>query len=252
MLANGLVVNSSLSVIGGATGPGLIPVNPPSIPGQSQTGSVAQNPLRNVAAVAPVDTRYFVRMTTPVRASVTAAITDSVYTTLQEVDTLTGATTTVANMPENPIFSLFGATRTAVPPRQMAVDASGTVYALTLSGLSVVPTTPTTTATQPQIAAKGGVVNANDGSSNFAPGSFIKISGTNLASTATAATTPAPTVLGGSCALLDGVPLPLLSTGPNQMVAQIPTTLLGGSNVLQIRSLANAQRSSSMVVSLQK
>jgi DNA-binding beta-propeller fold protein YncE len=250
MLANGLVVNSSLSVIGGAASPGLIPVNPPSLPGQ--VGSIAQNPLRNVAAVSPMDDRYFFRMTTPVRASITATITDSIYTTLQKVDTLTGATTTVANMPENPIFSLFGATRTNIPTRQMAVDSNGTVYALTLSGLSVLPTTPTTTATQPQIAAKGGVVNAADGSTKYAPGSFIQINGTNLASSATATSIPAPTVLGGSCALIDGVPLPLLSTSPGQMVAQIPTTVLGGDNVLEVRSLANAQRSAPMVLALQK
>jgi len=245
LLANGLVLSPSLSVIGGATAPGLVPVNPPTA-----TGSAAQNPLRNVAAVAALDSNDFVRMTTPVRASVTATTTDDVHTTLQQVNILTGATQTVARMPENPVFSLFGATRTAVPSRQMAVDPAGTVYALTLSGLSVVPITPVSSATQPALAPTTPVVNATDGSTSFSRGSFIMINGSNLASSGTASALPAPTVLGGSCALLDGVPLPLLSTSPNQMVAQIPATIRSGENVLQVRSLNNAQQSSPIVVTL--
>ena len=90
----------------------------------------------------------------------------------------------------------------------MVVDSQGTVYAITVSGLSVVPLTPAGAATQPQISASG-VVNANDGTANFTPGSFININGANLASFATATTLPPPTVLGGSCVLFDGVAIPL-------------------------------------------
>jgi uncharacterized protein (TIGR03437 family) len=85
----------------------------------------------------------------------------------------------------------------------------------------------------------------------FAPGAFIEINGTNLASTATASTLPAPTVLGGSCVLVDDVAIPLLSTSPTQIMAQLPATIRGGSNVLQVRSLVNAQRSTPVVVSIQ-
>ena len=169
MLANGMVLNSSLSVIGGASGPNVTPVTPPAQPGQP-ANSVAQSPLRNVAAVTPLDQTSFARMTTPVRASITATTTDDVHTTIERVDTRTGATQVVAEMPENPIFSLFGNTRTNIPARQMAVDASGTVYALTLSGLSVAPITTTTAATAPGATLTRPVVNANNGSTTFLAG----------------------------------------------------------------------------------
>jgi DNA-binding beta-propeller fold protein YncE len=249
LLADGLVMNPSLTAIGGATAPGLVPVTPPS--NSSGTNAAAQSPLRNVAAVAAVDQSDFVRMTTPVRTSITAAITDDIHTTLQLVSTTTGATSTVAEMPENPAYSLFGTTRTAMPARQMVVDANGVAYAITLSGLSVMPTTPATSSTLPATAGTKAVINATNGSSSFAPGAFIAINGTNLAETATATTLPPPTVLGGSCVLVDDVAIPLLSTSPTQIMAQLPANIRGGSNVLEVRSLLNAQRSAPIVVSIQ-
>jgi DNA-binding beta-propeller fold protein YncE len=249
LLANGLVMNQSLTAIGGATAPGLVPVTPPSTPGQ--TNGVAQSPLRNVAAVAPVSQTSFLRMTTPVRTSITTAITDDIHTTLQLVSTTTGATSTVAEMPDNPVVSLFTTTKTAMPARQMVVDANGVAYAITLSGLSVMPTAAATSATTPATAGSRAVVNAANGSAIFAPGAFIEIDGTNLASTATASSLPAPTVLGGSCVLVDDVAIPLLSTSPTQIMAQLPATIRGGVNVLQVRSLTNAQRSTPVVVSIQ-
>ena len=95
------------------------------------------------------------------------------------------------------------------------------------------------------------MINATNGSSSFAPGAFIQINGTNLAATATATTLPAPTVLGGSCVLVDDVAIPLLSTSPTQIMAQLPATIRGGSNVLEVRSLTNAQRSAPIVVAIQ-
>jgi DNA-binding beta-propeller fold protein YncE len=249
LLANGLVMDQSLTAIGGATAPGLVPITPPSSPGQ--TNGVAQSPLRNIAAVAPLNASQFVRMTTPVRTSITSTITDDIHTTLQLVSTATGATSTVAEMPDNPAYSLFGTTRTAMPARQMVVDANGTAYAITLSGLSVMPTSPVTSATLPTTAGSKAVVNATNGSSAFAPGAFIEINGTNLAATATATTLPAPTVLGGSCVLVDDVAIPLLSTSPTQIMAQLPATIRAGSNVLEVRSLTNAQQSGPVVVSIQ-
>ncbi len=247
MLANGLVLNSALTQIGGATAPGGTPVTPPGQP----ANSAGQSPLRFVAAVAPIDDRLFLRMTTPVRANITTASTDDIHTTLQLVDTKTGVSSTVAEMPDNPAYSVFTGTRVPMPARQMVVDGSGTAYAITLAGLSVAPTTTANANTLPVLAANRAVLNANNGSNAFGPGSFITISGTNLASTATATTLPPPTVLGGSCVLMDGVALPLLSTSPTQIQAQIPATIHSGPNVLQVRSLDNAQRGTPMLVSVQ-
>jgi uncharacterized protein (TIGR03437 family) len=91
-----------------------------------------------------------------------------------------------------------------------------------------------------------------DGTSSFQPGSFIVVNGTNLASSATADALPPPTVLGGSCVLVDNVPLPLLTASSTQIGAQIPSTIRPGVNVLEVRSLATAQRSNPVVVTVQK
>jgi DNA-binding beta-propeller fold protein YncE len=247
LLANGMVLNSALTQIGGATNPGGTPVTPPGQP----ANSAGSSPLRNVAAVAPVDQNVFLRMTTPVRTTITTTTTDDAHTTLQLVDTRTGVASTVAEMPDNPAYSVFGATRTPMPARQMVVDGNGTAYAITMSGLSVVPTAATGGSSVPTLATTKSVINANNGSAVFSPGSFVTITGTNLASTATATTLPPPTVLGGSCVLVDGVAIPLLSTSPTQIQAQIPASIRSGSNVFQVRSLDKAQRSTPIVVSVQ-
>ncbi|HWZ31345.1 MAG TPA: hypothetical protein VNX18_08435 [Bryobacteraceae bacterium] len=253
LLSDGLVLNHSLTPIGGAASPGQLTITPPTGPGGGGGGvGVSSTGLRNVAAVAPVGSSAFVRMTTPVRTSLTSTTSDDIHTTLEAVDTNTGATAVAARMPENPVSTVLGASRIQVPPRQMVVDSVGNVYAITLTGLSVMPLTPSGTATQPQIAASRGIVNATDNTTNFKPGSFINITGVNLASAAAANSLPVPVVLGGSCVLIDQVAIPLLSTSAGQISAQIPVNVRPGANVVQVRSLATAQQSTPIVVTVQK
>jgi len=134
----------------------------------------------------------------------------------------------------------------------MAVNSAGTVaYIITLSGLSVVSLTPTGNNTAPAIStASNSIVNSADGTPNFSPGSFITINGTNLASAATAATIPPPTVLGGSCVTFGDIAVPLLSTSSGQIQAQIPDSLSAGTAVVEVRSLATAQDSAPVVVTV--
>ena len=66
-------------------------------------------------------------------------------------------------------------------------------------------------------------------------------------------TLPPPTVLGGSCVVFNDVALPLLNSSPNQISAQIPEELVRpGLNVVQVRSLATAQSSDPIVVTVQR
>ena len=133
----------------------------------------------------------------------------------------------------------------------MVVDSAGTTaYAITLSGLSVIPLAATGANTQPAIAATGGVVNATSASQAIQPGSFITITGQNLATTAAATTVPPPTVLGGSCVTLGSVALPLLSTSPTQIQAQVPDNLFPGTQMVEVRSLAMAQDSSPVAITV--
>ena len=231
-LANGLTLSPSLTtMLGTATPP---------------AGG------RNVAAVAPLGATGFLELTTPVRASATATVTGEARTTLQMVNTATGNATEVGVVPENPVVTLVGTARFNTTPRQLVVNAAQTTaYAITLSGLSVISLAPTGTGTLPAINPTRGIVNSADGTStNIQPGSFITITGTNLASTATASTIPPPTVLGGSCVTFGDISVPLLGTSSGQIMAQVPDTLLPGTQVVEVRSLANAQDSAPVTVAV--
>jgi hypothetical protein len=252
LLANGLVLNQSLTAIGGAASPGQVTRPTFPAPGQLPTPpGVSSSGLRNIASVAPVNESLFVRMSTAVRNSLTAATSDDTHTLLEAVNTQTGVAATAARMPENPVLSEFGTTRTSMPTQQMVVDPQGTVYALTLSGLSVVPLTPATSSNQPTLAASNAIINAGDGSTNLKPGSFVAINGSALASNAAASTLTPPSLLGGSCVLVDNVAIPLLQTSPTQISAQLPASMHAGPAVLQVRSLATAQQSARMIINVQ-
>jgi uncharacterized protein (TIGR03437 family) len=120
---------------------------------------------------------------------------------------------------------------------------------ITLSGLSVVSLTPSGGDTRPTITS-GGIVNTADGTANFKPGSFITINGSSLASAAAADTIPAPTVLGGSCVTFGDIAVPLLLTSAGQIQAQVPDTLTPGTQVVQVRSLATAQDSAPVTITV--
>ncbi|MBI4908602.1 MAG: hypothetical protein HY820_33590 [Acidobacteria bacterium] len=250
-LANGLILNTSLTVVGGAERPGTIQIGPPPGPGQPPTQTVVSGGERNIAATASANQSTFVRLTTPVRQAINSVTRDEVRTTLESINLRTGAESLVGIVPENPPVSVFNTQRANVPVRQMVVDSGGTAYILTLSGLSVVPTSSPVKPAIPTGAR--GVVNSQDLSTSFKPGSFITINGTNLSTAAVADTLPPPTVLGGACVVFNDVALPLLQTSPTQISAQIPTdTVRPGLNVVRVVSLANALSSDPIVVTVQR
>jgi uncharacterized protein (TIGR03437 family) len=134
----------------------------------------------------------------------------------------------------------------------MVVDAQGTAYAITLSGLSVIPLAPASAATTPSLASTQPIANSVDGTANFQPGSFVTINGSSLAAAAIANTLPPPTVLGGSCVVMNNVAIPLLQTSTGSIAAQIPSTMRAGEVVMEVRSLATAQSSQPVVVTISK
>ncbi len=255
MLANGLILNNSLSVIGGAERPGVIQTGPAPAPGQPPTQTVVSAGQRHVAAVAPVDQNFFVRMTLPVRQNLNPTSTrDEARTTLELVDVRSSAEQLLGVIPENPPTTVLGQTRANVPPRWMSVNRAGTVaYAITLSGLSVVPLSQSTSSSRPLIPlGSRGIVNSVDGTQNIRPGSFVTITGQNLGLANNADQIPLPSVLGGTCAVMNDLPLPLISVSPTQINAQVPDTLRPGLYVFQIRSLGNAQQSDPLVLNVQR
>jgi len=246
-LVDGLILNGALTVIGGSAQPGAATITP-GLPGQPPTQTVINTGQRNVATVAPLHSTAFLRLTTPVRQNITTATRDDARTTLEMVNLVTGEVRLAGVVPENPVVNVFGTTRFNTNPRQMVVDAAGaTAYAITLSGLSVISLTPTSTTTRPGITARG-IVNASDGTQNITPGSFITLSGANLATPAVADTLPPPTVLGGSCVTFGDVAVPLLSTSNGEIQALVPPNLSPGLHVVEVRSLATAQASDPVIL----
>jgi YVTN family beta-propeller protein len=229
LLAGGEVTNSSLTVVAGS--------------------AAASTTQRNVAALAAYDSNNYLSYTTSFRTSITATSTDEVRPTLLFNNIPTSSTNLVAVAAEQPRYTFFGTTRTNVPARTMAVDPSGNAYLITLSGLTVIPLNLNGIPT-PTIAATRGVVNATDGTTTFKPGSFVTVTGSGLASSATPISLPAPTVLGGSCVTFNDVSLPLLQTSDGKIQAQIPANIVTGSNVVVVRSLANGTYSNPIVVTV--
>jgi DNA-binding beta-propeller fold protein YncE len=247
-LVDGLIVNPSLTTLGGSASPGATGITGGGGPGQPPTITVVNTGNRNIASGAPLDQNRFLWLTTPVRQNITTVTRDDSRTTLEIVNITTGEVQLAGVVPENPVVNVFGTTRFNTTPRQMVVDSAGTTaYMITLSGLSVVSLTLSGGDTRPAIS---GIVNSADGSTNFKPGSFITINGKSLATAGTADTIPAPTVLGGSCVTFGDIAVPLLVTSSGQIQAQVPDTLTPGTQVVEVRSLATAQDSDPVTVTV--
>jgi hypothetical protein len=252
-LANGLILSPSLAVIGGTERPGVTQFGAPAAPGQPPTQTIVSNGQRNVASVYAMNENIFLRMTTPVRQNLTSVTRDDARATLEMVNIQTGSETVIAVAPENPQFSVFGAARVNTPARQILVDDQNLAYSIGVSGLSVIPVYPTGTAPRPTITAGNrGIVNSEDGTPNLRPGGFVTINGNLLANAATATTLPAPTVLGGSCVVMNELPLPLIQTSSGQISAQIPENLPPGPAVVQVRSILRAEQSDPVVVTIRR
>jgi DNA-binding beta-propeller fold protein YncE len=251
-LVDGLIVNPSLTTLGGSASPGATAITPGGPGFGPPNVTVINTGNRNIASAAPLDATRFLWLTTPVRQNITTVTRDDSRTTLEIVNIKTGEVQLAGVVPENPVVNVFGTTRFNTLPRQMVVDSAGTTaYMITLSGLSVVSLAPNGTDNRPAIAAGArGIVNSSDGTPNFKPGSFITISGTNLASGATADTIPPPTVLGGSCVTFGDIAVPLLVTSKGQIQAQVPDSLPAGTHVVEVRSLSTAQASDPVVVTV--
>ena len=241
-LVNDQVLNQALTPIGssgtGATGGGALPT--PG--GPSSTG-------RPVAAVAAAGGSSYARFSIPVTA---ANATPSDTGLVEVVDVNTSRTTATAGALEIPSAVARAGARVNVLGRSMVLDSAGTTaFVLTASGLSVIPLATSTTQNPPQVPANG-VVNMADFTGGVAPGGLMAIFGANLATAATAASSPLPTLLGGACVTLNNTPLSLLATSPTQINAQLPPTLAAGRYPLVVRSLTGQAASSSINLTVSK
>ena len=125
--------------------------------------------------------------------------------------------------------TILSLTRTlAVSPDQSSI------YALTVSGLTVLPGNFYVPPVRPAITS---VVSSADGSSKLATGGLISISGTNLSATSQASGFPLATSLGNACFTINGEKLPLYFASPSLVNAQIPYDINGTASII-VRSTA--------------
>ena len=245
-VANGTLLNSSLTPIASAPViPG--PVAGGTLPGR---GGATTTSSRPVAAVAAVGTNTFARFSQPIRANQNAAVTDAGL--IELVDATSGNTMRAATTLEGSPSAVTGNGRVTTNARSLYVDPSGeTAYAVTASGLSIVPLTPVNPRDRPNIN-NNGVVSQASYLPTVAAGGLISIFGQNLGQDITAGTSTLPTVLGGTCVTLNNQPLPLIMSSSGQINAQIPPALAAGRYSLVVRSIDRQAASFVTTVSVSK
>jgi uncharacterized protein (TIGR03437 family) len=242
-LVNDQLLNQALTPVGsGGTGP---------VSGGGGLPAPAGPTSRPVSAVAAMSAQTFARFSTPLLAGNTAVATDAGL--IELVDVASQRTTATANALEGPsTLARTGQRVNLTTGRSMAVDASGTTaFVLTASGLSIIPIGTATASATPSVSA-GGVVSTANFLPAVAPGGLISIFGKNLASNDTAAGTPLPAVLGGTCVTFNNTPLPLMASSTGQINAQLPPTLAAGRYSLVVRSIANQAASSAATITVAK
>lgn len=139
--------------------------------------------------------------------------------------------------------------QTQLLPRGVILDSSNSVYLLSLSGFSIMSLGSAGGQQVPSFTARG-VVNTASRKQQLAPGSLVSILGTNLAATETASGNPLPQTLGGVCVTANEVTLPLISTSPTEIDAQLPTEFGTGRVTLTVRSTTLGVSSGSVQVAL--
>jgi uncharacterized protein (TIGR03437 family) len=253
-VANGTLLNSALTPIAGPpgstgstspTGPGI-----PTLPGAPPTTTTTTTTARPVSAVAAISANNYALFTQPIRTSATATVTDAGE--IQVLDATTGNVVRTFSSLEGPESTVTGTGRATIPGRSLIVDPTLTyAYAITTSGISIVPLALPSQANTPRINSNG-VVNLASYQSAVAPGGLISIFGSGLGTNATFGSTPLPTVLGGTCVTLNNAAIPLELTSSGQINAQIPVNLAAGKYPLVIRSVTNLTESASVTVTVAK
>jgi uncharacterized protein (TIGR03437 family) len=186
-----------------------------------------------IPAVTPVGVNSFARVTLTAASSTTVGAA-----ALEMVDAVTGNITRRLEMLEGPAMTVNNQ-RQNIIGRSMVVDAGGVnAYVLTASGLSTVPLDQTVPAADRPAPNQNGTVSLASYLPPVAQGGLITIFGRNLAESATASTSAAlPTTLGGVCATLNNIQIPLMMTSPTQINALVPSNFAVGRFPLLLRNV---------------
>ncbi len=203
-----------------------------------------------VAGVAAATATTFLRFNQPLRANANTLPADA--GSFDIVDVSSGQARVSVPALEGPVTQIVGTARATMEGRTVAVDASGsTAYAITTSGLSVIPLDVPNAADRPLISARG-VVNLASYQTAAAPNTLISVFGRSLATTDIAAATPLPLQLGGVCVTVGSVAAPLFATSPSQINAEVPPDLAAGNYPVVVRSIDKKVASTPQTITVSK
>jgi uncharacterized protein (TIGR03437 family) len=146
---------------------------------------------------------------------------------IEQFSTSTGAAISPTNMVEAPLAvrGVSAFTRTFAP-----LSDQSALVSLTTSGFTLLPWNYDAAVVPPALTQ---VVNAADFTSGMAPGGLISIMGSNLSPVNVATSEiPLPTVLGETCLLLNGSPIPMLYVSGSQINAELPWEVSGDATLV--------------------
>lgn len=245
-LANRAILNSTLVPIGGITSG----VGAGGVAGGGAGAATAAS--RHQAATAPVSATTYARFTVPPQANAGATPSGDQRPLIELVDIATGASLVTVAAPEGPAQAVFGNARSNIAPRAMAIDGAGSnAFLVSTSGLSVVSLRQPGPADAPVIN-NGGIVNGATFNRTVSPGALISIFGRNLGDKSSASDLPLPQLLGGTCVTFNDVTLPLLSTSPTQINAQLPPDALPGATAVMVHSVVTGLQSDPTLVNVSR
>ncbi|MBL8232948.1 MAG: beta-propeller fold lactonase family protein [Bryobacterales bacterium] len=225
-LVNGVVLNPALTPVASA-GAQVVP----------GAGGATTSVSRPVSAVVSLNNTQYLRFVQPVRVQANnPLVSDNPIVEIADINSgnaMRGVTTV-----EGPVSIQTGTARVNVSGRTIAVDPTGTTaFLLTTSGLSVVPLEAVTPADRP-VVTQNAIVNIANQRTSLGQGSIVSIGGRNLAASAsTSPTASLPLTLGGVCVTVNNRPMPLISTSPSQISAQLPPDLVPGRYPIVVRNL---------------
>jgi uncharacterized protein (TIGR03437 family) len=240
-VVNGTVLNSSLTpVLNGQSGTGA----------STGTTTTTTSTTRPVSAVTAVNTTSYAVFSEPIRTSSSSTASDAGE--IQILNATSGQVIQSANALETSPAVVTGTSRTVTNGRTLVIDsAGGNAYAISVSGLSVIPMTPVPVSLAPALG-KTGVVNLANLGTSMAADEMAAVYGTNLATAGSISSGNLPLILGGSCVTLNNVAVPLVMSSAAQINFQIPPGLAAGKYSLVVRSIANHAASGSTNVTVAK
>lgn len=162
--------------------------------------------------------------------------------TLQRIAFPTGTAAIGTRTIESPLLT------STIQPflRTVAPLGRSNIVLLTISGFTVLPWNFDAATVAPKISR---VTNLADGSSALAPGSLVRIEGSDLSPIRQSTSErPLPTALGESCITVNGLPIPLILVSNNEINAQIPYEI-GGNATLILRTPGGVSDSFNVQVS---